>query len=77
MLFRSALHFQVKQTCLATALARSLEVSVFPVPAGPSGAPPRFSLIAPIKVLHKKEDYCNLNLAPNARDYFTRPQGSK
>ena len=38
-------------TCLATALARSLHVSVLPVPAGPSGAPPRFSLRAPISVL--------------------------
>ena len=40
-----------KFTCLATALARSLHVSVLPVPAGPSGAPPRFSLRAPIRVL--------------------------
>lgn len=28
-------------TCLATALAKSLTVSVLPVPAGPSGAPPK------------------------------------
>ena len=27
-------------TCLPTALAKSLTVSVLPVPAGPSGAPP-------------------------------------
>ena len=40
-----------KLTCLATALAKSLEVSVLPVPAGPSGAPPRFSSSAPISVL--------------------------
>lgn len=38
-------------TCLAKALARSLVVSVFPVPAGPSGAPPRFNFKAPINVL--------------------------
>lgn len=38
-------------TCLAKALARSLVVSVLPVPAGPSGAPPRFSFRAPISVL--------------------------
>ena len=38
-------------TCLATALARSLVDSVFPVPAGPSGAPPRLSFSAPISVL--------------------------
>ena len=36
---------------LADALARSFVVSVFPVPAGPSGAPPKFSCKAPIKVL--------------------------
>ena len=41
------------QTCLATAFAKSLLVSVLPVPAGPSGAPPRFSFNAPIRVLHK------------------------
>ena len=35
---------------LATAFAKSLVVSVFPVPAGPSGAPPRFNCNAPIKV---------------------------
>jgi len=44
-------HMQKKQTCLATALAKSLHVSVLPVPAGPSGAPPRLSLRAPISVL--------------------------
>ena len=44
-------HYEVL-TCLATALAKSLQVSVFPVPAGPSGAPPRFNLSAPIRVLH-------------------------
>ena len=38
-------------TCLATAFARSLHVSVFPVPAGPSGAPPRLRRRAPIRVL--------------------------
>ena len=38
-------------TCFATALARSLQVSVFPVPAGPSGEPPKYNCIAPIKVL--------------------------
>lgn len=38
-------------TCLATAFARSLQVSVLPVPAGPSGAPPRFNRRAPIRVL--------------------------
>jgi len=35
----------------ALALAKSLTVSVFPVPAGPSGAPPYYKLYAPIKVL--------------------------
>jgi len=42
------------QTCLATAFAKSLLVSVLPVPAGPSGAPPRFSFNAPIRVLHRQ-----------------------
>lgn len=42
-------------TCLASAFARSFVVSVLPVPAGPSGAPPRFNFKAPINVLHKKE----------------------
>jgi len=36
---------------LAVALAKSFVVSVFPVPAGPSGAPPKLSYKAPIKVL--------------------------
>jgi len=45
---------RVLQTCLATALAKSLLVSVLPVPAGPSGAPPRFSFSAPIRVLYKQ-----------------------
>ncbi len=40
-----------KRTCFATALAKSLQVSVLPVPAGPSGAPPKFSFSAPSKVL--------------------------
>ena len=31
-------------------LAKSFVVSVFPVPAGPAGAPPKFNLNAPIKV---------------------------
>lgn len=43
-----------KLTCLATALARSLQVSVLPVPAGPSGAPPRLSSKAPINVLKQE-----------------------
>jgi hypothetical protein len=35
---------QLKTTqCFAKALARSLVDSVLPVPAGPAGAPPRFS----------------------------------
>ena len=38
-------------TCLARAFARSFVVSVLPVPAGPSGAPPKFSFKAPIRVL--------------------------
>lgn len=38
-------------TCLAKAFARSLVVSVFPVPAGPSGAPPKVNFKAPIRVL--------------------------
>ena len=36
--------------CRASALARSLVVSVLPVPAGPSGAPPIVRCIAPISV---------------------------
>ena len=36
--------------CLARALARSLVVSVLPVPAGPCGAPPRTICIAPTSV---------------------------
>lgn len=41
--------------CFATALAKSLHVSVLPVPAGPSGAPPRFNCNAPIRVLWRKQ----------------------
>jgi hypothetical protein len=36
--------------CLAAAFAKSFVVSVFPVPAGPSGAPPKLSYRAPINV---------------------------
>lgn len=36
---------------LAKFLLRSLVVSVLPVPAGPAGAPPKFNLSAPIKVM--------------------------
>lgn len=36
---------------LAVAFAKSFVVSVFPVPAGPSGAPPKFNCKAPINVL--------------------------
>jgi len=36
---------------LARAFAKSFVVSVLPVPAGPSGAPPRLSYNAPISVL--------------------------
>ena len=35
--------------CLASALAKSLVVSVFPVPAGPAGAPPKSSCNAPMR----------------------------
>jgi hypothetical protein len=43
---------QLKTThCLAKALAKSLTDYVFPVPAGPAGAPPKLSLSAPIKVI--------------------------
>ena len=35
---------------LPNVLARSFVVSVFPVPAGPAGAPPKLSLNAPIRV---------------------------
>lgn len=35
----------------ATALAKSFTDSVFPVPAGPSGAPPKFNCNAPTNVL--------------------------
>ena len=49
-------------TCLATALAKSLHVSVLPVPAGPSGAPPRWSLRAPISVLSNQEQETNFNV---------------
>ena len=43
---------QLKTThCLAKAFARSLVDYVFPVPAGPAGAPPKFSFRAPIKVI--------------------------
>ena len=35
---------QLKTThCIAKAFPKSLVVSVFPVPAGPSGAPPKFN----------------------------------
>lgn len=37
--------------CFAKALARSFVVYVFPVPAGPAGAPPKLSLRAPIRVI--------------------------
>ena len=36
---------------LARALARSFVDSVFPVPAGPAGAPPRLRAKAPISVI--------------------------
>lgn len=36
---------------LAKALARSLVDSVFPVPAGPAGAPPKLRFNAPIRVI--------------------------
>lgn len=36
---------------LANAFARSLVDSVFPVPAGPAGAPPKLSFRAPINVM--------------------------
>jgi hypothetical protein len=43
---------QLKTThYLASALARSLVVSVLPVPAGPAGAPPLLSFSAPIRVI--------------------------
>jgi len=43
---------QLKTThYLARALARSFVDSVLPVPAGPAGAPPRFSWRAPIRVI--------------------------
>lgn len=43
---------QLKTThCFAKAFAKSLVVYVFPVPAGPAGAPPKFNLRAPIKVI--------------------------
>jgi len=43
---------QLKTThYFAKALARSLVDSVFPVPAGPAGAPPRLRERAPIKVM--------------------------
>lgn len=43
---------QLKTThYLAKALARSLVDSVLPVPAGPAGAPPRWSFKAPIRVI--------------------------
>lgn len=43
---------QLKTThYLANALAKSLVDSVFPVPAGPAGAPPRFKFRAPINVI--------------------------
>lgn len=36
---------------LAKALAKSFVDSVLPVPAGPAGAPPKFNLSAPIRVI--------------------------
>lgn len=36
--------------CFPRALARSFDVSVFPVPAGPSGAPPKHIFNAPVRV---------------------------
>lgn len=48
-------------TCLATAFAKSLQVSVLPVPAGPSGAPPRFRRSAPIKVLKNNKKIVRVN----------------
>ena len=43
--------WQLKTThFLASALARSLVVSVLPVPAGPAGAPPSFIASAPVSV---------------------------
>lgn len=45
--------------CLAIALAKSFVVSVFPVPAGPSGAPPRYNFNAPISVLFNSKTFKN------------------
>ena len=44
---------QLKTThCIAIALAKSLVDSVLPVPAGPSGAPPKLYFKADINVLY-------------------------
>lgn len=37
--------------CTAKAFAKSLVVSVLPVPAGPAGAPPYYKCFAPVKVI--------------------------
>ena len=43
---------QLKTThCFARALAKSFVDYVFPVPAGPAGAPPKLSFKAPISVI--------------------------
>ena len=40
--------------CRAMPLARSLTLSVLPVPAGPAGAPPRLRCIAPVSVIQQR-----------------------
>jgi len=43
---------QLKTThCFAKAFAKSFVDYVFPVPAGPAGAPPRLSFRAPMSVI--------------------------
>lgn len=54
--------------CLANALARSFTVSVFPVPAGPAGAPPRCKCNAPVSVrsIIVKEHYYRIEIEDTA-----------
>ena len=52
MVLKSSESEQLKTThWTARALARSLVVSVLPVPAGPAGAPPKFRCSAPVSVM--------------------------
>ena len=62
--------------CIAKALARSLVVSVFPVPAGPAGAPPKsFKLPHQRQVTFiSQQVITNLNVFPSIHNHMVSSQ---